>query len=113
MFKQLIFVRKDLGGDEKFRDEQITSASLSAGTQTMNLRKMWFDIWVANQSPKEIINVESASLITIGEKLKTMSIPFAYVYFKQMPTSLGIGPASDAVIEKIKGFANDKTSNTY
>lgn len=111
MFKQLIFVRNDLGGDIKFRDEQITSASLSAGTQAINLKKMWFDIWTANRNPKEVISVESSKLVSIGEKLKTMNIPFAYVYFKQMPTSLGVGPASDAAIEKIKALADDKTGN--
>lgn len=104
MFKQLILVRNDLGGNEVFKNEQIKSASLSAGTQTMNVRKMWFDLWVVNQSQKEVMEVENERLIGAGEKLKTMNIAYSYIYFKQMPTALGVGPVSDAMIEKIKGL---------
>ncbi|MDD5418115.1 MAG: peptidyl-tRNA hydrolase [Candidatus Nanoarchaeia archaeon] len=106
MFKQLIVVRNDLGGNETFKNEQIMNASLSAGAQTLNLKKFWFDIWVANSRPKDVISVNINVLNALEKELKSMNLPFAYSFLKQNPVSLGIGPASEATIEKIKETIN-------
>jgi len=119
MFKQLILVRNDLNENKDFEKNQIINASLSSGTRTMNIKKIWFDIWVANNRPKEVKSVNPEILKKLESKIKTMNIPFSYTYFKQIPTCIGIGPASELTIEKIKELADsmnnsedDKTSNT-
>lgn len=111
MVKQVIVIRKDLKMGTGKLVGQACHASLGASEETKKRDINLWKRWLSEGTKKVIVKVNSLEeLLELEKEAKRHRLPNSLVIDRGLtqippdtPTSLGIGPAEDEVIDKITG----------
>lgn len=111
MVKQVIVIRKDLKMGTGKLVGQACHASLGASEETKKRDINLWKRWLSEGTKKVIVKVNSLEeLLELEKEAKRQRLPNSLVIDRGLtqippdtPTSLGIGPAEDEVIDKITG----------
>jgi PTH2 family peptidyl-tRNA hydrolase len=110
-YKQAIVVRQDLGMSKGKTAAQAAHASISSFLVARERRPEWCQAWLAEGQKKVILKVTSADdLLELKRKAEVERIPNAIIADAGLTelepgtiTCLGLGPAPNAVIDKVTG----------
>lgn len=110
-FKQAIIVRQDLRMSKGKTSAQAAHASVSSMMETRKKKPDWVSNWFLEGQKKVVLKVSSeAELIEAKKKAELERIPNALISdagLTELPpgttTCLGIGPAPNALIDKVTG----------
>lgn len=110
-FKQVIVVRSDLKMSVGKLSSQVGHAAVSAAEECRKRENDWFKSWLDEGQRKVVLKVDSLEeLLGLKAELDEIDIPNSLITDKgltELPpdtiTALGIGPASDQILDKITG----------
>ena len=111
MVKQIIVVRKDLRIGTGKLISQACHACLSASEKARNLDLRTWKKWLNEGGKKIIVKVTSLEeLLDLERQAKRLMLPNSLIIDRGLtqlppdtPTSLGIGPADDEIVDKVTG----------
>jgi len=111
LVKQVIVVRKDLRMGTGKLVGQACHASLGASEETKKRDLNLWKRWLSEGAKKVVVKVSSLEeLLELEREVKRLRLPNSLVVDRGLtqippdtPTSLGIGPAEDDVLDRITG----------
>ena len=110
-YKQAIIIRQDLKMSKGKTAAQVAHAAVSSFIAVVDKRPEWGAIWLREGQKKVVVKVKSLEdLLEMKRKVEMERIPNAIISDAGLTeleagtvTCLGIGPAPNALIDKITG----------
>lgn len=110
-YKQAIVIRQDLRMSKGKTAAQVAHAAVSSYIEVTNKKPEWKTVWLREGQKKVVVKVKSLEdLLEIKRKVEMAHIPNALISDAGLTelepgtvTCLGIGPAPNALIDKVTG----------
>jgi len=111
MVKQIIVVRRDLQMGIGKIISQACHACLNASEEARNLNRDTWKKWLNEGAKKIVVKVHSLEeLLDLERQAKRLRLPHSLIVDRGLtqlppdtPTSIGIGPADDEIVDKVTG----------
>jgi PTH2 family peptidyl-tRNA hydrolase len=110
-YKQVLVIRSDLKLSRGKTAAQAAHAAVSASEEARKLHRAWWAGWMEEGQRKIVVKVKNEEeLLRLQGQAKAYGLPNALIVDKgltEVPpgtvTCLGIGPAPEAIVDKLTG----------